>query len=294
MAETAQPKTGLPGMFERVARADPATMKMLQDFLAAERDLPPTPVRMRYLILSQARTGGTFLCEALQRSGHAGQPFEYLNPAALKIIAKRMGVVGTVGFHHLVKALESRRTGTNGVFGMLLHIEQLSVPVKSVDDMKRWIWRNDRVVMLYRRDKLAQAVSLERSMQSSAWHQTAGETGKRNPAEWTIDPWMIARHVANLGQQEQVIRAALEGFPGRLIELTYEELDTGFDAAWQRVSELLDIPAMPAASVYPQLVRMRDAASDEMMVRFLAALRDSDLARDPAFAKLAPTGKGAR
>lgn len=281
-------------MFGRTPLADAATMKMLQDFLAPERDLPPTPVRMRYLIVSQARTGGTFLCEALQRSGHAGMPFEYLNPAAIRFIVKRIGAGNKVTMQRLIRLLERTRTGANGVFGMQLHIEQLAKTVASHDDRRRWIRRSDRIVMLYRRDKLAQAVSLERSFQSSAWHRTAGDTGDRYPAEWTIDPWVVARHVANLGQQEQLIRAGLEGFPGRLMELTYEELDTGFDAAWRRVSEFLDIPPMPASSVFPQLVRMRDAASEEMMVRFLAALRDSDLARDPAFARFASTDKKAR
>ena len=294
MAEYSQSNPGPPRMLERAARADAATMKMLHDFLAPEHDLPTIPIRMRYLIVSQARTGGTFLCEALRRSGHAGLPFEYLNPAAIKIIVKRLGAGRTIGLPRLIGAIEKTRTGTNGVFGMQLHIEQLSVPLKSLDGVKRWVRRNDRVVMLYRRDKLAQAVSLERSFQSSAWHRTADDSGDRNPAEWTIDPWNIARHVANLGQQEQIIRTALEGFPGKIIELTYEELDTGFDAAWQRVSKFLDIPAMPANSVYPQLVRMRDAATEQMMARFLAALRDSDLARDPAFAKFASAGKGAR
>lgn len=293
MAEYSQLGPGVTRMFDRTPRADSATMKMLQDFLAAEHDLPPAPVRMRYVILSQVRTGGTFLCEALQRSGHAGLPFEYLNPASVKIIAKRIGAGNAIGLQRLIGALEARRTGANGVFGIQLHIEQLSGSLKSLDNIKRWLQRSDRIVMLYRRDKLAQAVSLERSLQSTAWHQSAGETGERNPAEWRIDPWAIARHVANLGQQEQIIRVALEDFPGRMMELTYEELDTGFDSAWPRISGFLDIPPMSAESVYPQLVRMRDADSAEMMVRFLAALRDSDLARDPAFAKLASSAKNA-
>jgi LPS sulfotransferase NodH len=293
MAEHSQSQLDGTQKRDRIPRADAATMSMLQSFLAKDRDLPETPVRMRYLILSQARTGGTFLCEALQRSGHAGMPFEYLNPAAIRLIAKRIGAGNKVALQRLIGELERRRTGANGVFGMQLHVEQLATSIGSPENRKRWIWRNDRIVMLYRRDKLAQAVSLERSFQSSAWHRTAGETGERYPAEWTLEPWIIARHVANLGQQEQIIRAALEGFPGRVFELTYEELDTDFDSVWPRISGFLDIPPMPAADVYPQLVRMRDAASEEMMVRFLAALRDSDLMRDPAFARFAASGKKA-
>ena len=78
------------------------------------------------------------------------------------------------------------------------------------------------------------------------------------------------------------------------MELTYEQLYTEFDTAWRRVSEFLDIPAMPADAIYPRLARMRDEASEEMMVRFLAALRDSDLARDPAFATVAAPRKAPR
>ncbi len=281
-------------MFERMPVADRATMEKLRDFMAADRDLPETAIRMRYLILSQVRTGGSFLCEALERSRHAGMPFEYLNPAAILAFAKRIGAGTTVSLQRLISELEKRRTGANGVFGLQIHVEQLSKPLQSLEQVSRWLRRFHRIVMLYRRDKLAQAVSLERSIQSSVWFQEAHETGERNPTQWTIDPWVIARHVANLGQQEQLIRTALESFTGPVIELTYEELDTEFDTAWRRVSDFLDIPPIPTGEIYPRLARMRDATSEEMMARFLAALRDSDLARDPEFATIAAAGKVAR
>ncbi len=280
-------------MFERKPVADEATMRKLRDFLSPERDLPATPVRLRYLILSQARTGGTFLCEALARSGHAGLPFEYLNPASIKFLNNRLGGGPTVSLLKIIAALEARRTGANGVFGLQLHVEQLSKPLQSIQQVGNWLQRFHRIVMLYRRDKLAQAISLERSIQSAVWHQEPHETGERNPDRWTVDPWLIARHVANLGQQEQLIRGALASFNGPVLVLTYEELDTSFDTAWRRVSAFLDIPAMPADAVYPKLARMRDAASEEMAARFLAALRDSDLAQDPAFASLAAAVKPA-
>lgn len=267
----------------RLPGADAATVAKIRAFMAADRDLPPTKPRMRYLVLSQPRTGGTFLCEALQRSGAAGLPFEYLNPAAMVAFAKRLGATSGMSFPRLIAELEGRRTGANGVFGLHLHFEQLSKPLKTPEAAYRWMQRFDRIVFLYRRDKLAQAVSLYKSVQSTVWHRDAHEAGERLPERWAFDPVAIARHVWVLAEQEAGVRKTIAQLAMPRLELSYEELDTGFEESWRRVSEFLDLPPMPSGQVYPSLARMRDAVSDTMIERFLAALRDSDLARDETF-----------
>lgn len=266
--------------------ADAATVEKIRAFVSGDHDLPETKTRFRYLILSQPRTGGTLLCEALQRSGAAGMPFEYLNPATVAAFAKRPDV-SVATLPALMRDLERRRTGPNGAFGLNLHLEQLSRPLRTPEASFQWLRRFDRVIYLYRRDKLAQAVSLYRSIQSSVWFENEAEKGERMPGEWMLDPWAIARHVANFGEQEDMIRHHLQDFPSPVMELTYEALDRDFADAWRLVSEFLMLPEIPAAEVYPALKRMRDDASATMIERFHAALRDSDLALDRAFNRIA-------
>ncbi len=177
------------------------------------------------------------------------------------------------------------------MFGLQLHLEQLSAPSQTPGWLTQWLGGFDRLIFLYRRDKLAQAVSLERSIQSSVWHREAHEQGERLPETWDFNLGSVSRHLSSFVQQEAMIRTGLERFPNPWIELTYEELDRSFETAWGRIAAFLEIGAVPAADVYPSLARMRDAESDTMIERFLAGIRDSDLARDPAFRSIAAASR---
>jgi trehalose 2-sulfotransferase len=262
-------------------RADPATMARIRDYTSSVRDLPETPVRMRYLVLSQPRTGGTFLCEALERSGEAGIPTEYLNPAAILAMTRRLKR-GPVTLRRLMQELERRRTTSNGLFGLHLHLEQLRKPLQSGERSIEWMRRFDRVIMLYRRDKLAQAISLDRALQTSAWFRDEGNDTTTETSAIEVRPSRIVAHLTRLFEQEAIMRRSVEALAKPVLEIDYESLDTDFAGIWLKVTKFLDISPVPAAAVYPTLQRMRDAASDAIVERFLAMLRDSDLARDSA------------
>ncbi|MEX0807851.1 MAG: Stf0 family sulfotransferase [Dongiaceae bacterium] len=277
-----------------LARANPATMARIREYMSGGRDRPETPVQMRYLLLSQARTGGTFLCEALVRSGMAGVPAEYLNPAAIAAMSKRLGAIGGIALAPLMQELERRRTTSNGVFGLHLHLEQLRKPLETPERSVQWLRRFDRIILLVRRDKLAQAVSLERALQTSAWFQTADLREDRTAPSLEIRPKMLTMHLVRLFDQEALMRRSVAALGRPVLEIDYESLDSDFASLWSRVTEFLDLEPIPVASVLPDLERMRDASNDVMVERYMAILRDSHLARDPAFLRVAPPDKGER
>ncbi|MEX2201285.1 MAG: Stf0 family sulfotransferase [Dongiaceae bacterium] len=261
-------------------RADKATMARIRDYMAEARDLPQTPVRLRYLVLSQPRTGGTFLCEALERSGAAGVPAEYLNPAARMALSRRFGAVRGMSLPRLMEELHRRRTTSNGVFGLHLHLEQLRKPLQTEQRIVEWLGTFDRIIFLYRRDKLAQAVSLDRALQTSRWFQSAGTESSSAPVE--MRPAGLAGHIMRLFEQEAVLREHVHAIGRPVLELDYESLDNDFMAVWPKVTAFLGILPVPADAVLPELQRMRDAASEKIAEQFAAALRDSDLLRTPS------------
>lgn len=165
-------------------------------------DLPPTarPRRM-YVVASTPRTGSTLLCRSLWDTGLAGAPKEYLNPMQLRDWEVRLGswtsvvrhrmlsgaglaLIGRLGWdeerldEHLARVMD-RRTGADGWFGMKLHahhhrqwfaahgLEERHGPV-------RWI-------RIHREDRLAQAISWERALQTGRWasHQDATRVAPR-------------------------------------------------------------------------------------------------------------------
>jgi LPS sulfotransferase NodH len=270
MAERPQRPTDLP-------RADKATIARIQAYMSGARDLPETPVRLRYLVLSQPRTGGTFLCEALERSGEAGVPAEYLNPAALLVLSKRFGAVRGMPLSRVMAELQRCRTTSNGVFGLHLHLEQLRKPLQTEARIVAWLGTFDRIVFLYRRDKLAQAISLDRALQTSEWFRNVATDA--NSAPVVLRPASLAAHVMRLFEQESTLRHGLKAIGRPVLELDYESLDTNFAAVWPKVTAFLGISPVPADAVLPELQRMRDAASERIAEQFIATLRDSDLMR---------------
>lgn len=275
-------------------RANPATVARIRETMSSALDRPATPIRMRYLLLSQARTGGTFLCEALSRSGMAGVPSEYLNPAAITAMAKRLGASGGIALPRLMEELERRRTTSNGVFGLHLHLEQLRKPLETEERILRWLQRFDRIILLVRRNKLAQAVSLERALQTSDWFRSASDKEDRNVASLEIRPSSLAAHIMRLFEQESVMRRYTAALGRPVLDIDYETLDSDFAGLWPMVTGFLGLEPIPVAAVMPDLQRMRDSSSDAMAERFIAILRDSNLARDPAFLSIAPPDKGER
>jgi LPS sulfotransferase NodH len=273
MAEGPQSPKDLP-------RADKATMARIKDYMSAARDLAQTPVRLRYLVLSQPRTGGTFLCEALERSGEAGVPAEYLNPAALIVLSKRFGAEQGMSLPRLMEELHRRRTTPNGIFGLHLHLEQLRKPLQTEQRIVEWLGTFDRIIFLYRRNKLAQAISLDRAMQTSEWFRSAGTESNSAPVE--LRPASLAGHIMRLFEQETLLRERVHAIGRPVFELDYESLDRDFAAVWPKVTAFLGLSPVPADAVFPELQRMRDAASEKIAEQFVAALRDSDLLRKPS------------
>ena len=84
-------------------------------------DCVETTPRVKYLILSEARSGSTMLSSALQASGIAGVPMEYFHPDAASCLPQPITEKVVVQY---ITDLESRRTTPNGIFGIKLQLQQ--------------------------------------------------------------------------------------------------------------------------------------------------------------------------
>jgi LPS sulfotransferase NodH len=251
-----------------------------QFLISAESDLPPAPIKQRYLVFSQQRTGSTLLTETLVESGQAGVPTEYFNPDMGAAIWKRIGSDRPWAIRPYVQFLERNRTTANGVFGFKAHLSQFEWAMR--DDARRqaFLGRYDKVILSYRRDKLAQAVSFQRAMAGGPWFLTRErERSAPKPAELDLNVDQVMAAVASFVRQEdrqrEMVRRA--GLP--LLELPYERLDSDFTGAMRDVFEYLDLPASLADGLTPPLKKLRDDSSARMIERVLATLRDSDLRR---------------
>lgn len=170
-----------------------------------------------YLICATQRSGSTLLCELLQATGVAGvpdeyfeslrstglprQPRQYLQDPAVRDIADRLapldpGRVERPGeFENWFRYVLQRGTGQNGVFGAKMmwnyfddfreRLGELSgLEGRTFDAALDAVFPRLRIIFVRRRDKVAQAVSLWRALQTQQWRNEVEPSHDELPAEY--------------------------------------------------------------------------------------------------------------
>jgi|TARA_B110000908_G_scaffold9141_1_gene11202 LPS sulfotransferase NodH len=134
-------------------------------------DCVETTPRVKYLILSEARSGSTMLSSALQASGIAGVPMEYFHPDAASCLPQPITEKVVVQY---ITDLESRRTTPNGIFGIKLQLQQFKRFFVRDNRLTgygaRYLRSFDKCIILNRKDRLAQAISFVEAKKRGMWN----------------------------------------------------------------------------------------------------------------------------
>jgi trehalose 2-sulfotransferase len=117
-----------------------------------------------YLIFFTARSGSSWLASRLRSTGLMGDPDEWLNPDFWELNRTRFKARSASEY---ILSLRSERCTSNGVFGCQLSGGQLKIWGSSVLDYLRPISRS---FCLFRRDIVAQAVSLYSAVTTQRFH----------------------------------------------------------------------------------------------------------------------------
>lgn len=257
-------------------------MSWLDPMNGPEGDCPPFEGDRRvWAVASTPRTGSTLLCQALGETGRIGRPVEYLNPMQLRDWEVRFGtwgsrwrhaalsgpLLGPVGWTWGARRLDAHlarvmalRTGSSGWFGLKLHAHHRRrwFADRAIEDVLGPItW-----VRVVRGDRVAQAVSWVRALQTHQWATTQA-------------PWRAARY----DRAAIALRlAAIEGDEAdwdrwlagrRVCVLRYEAIVGDLHAAVKQVfrhlGEADDVP-----SPTPRIGRQAGDESAAWIARFQA------------------------
>lgn len=221
-----------------------------------------------YVILSQPRTGSTLLSELLRIRG-LGDPDEYLHDDRIRVWwPKLAGPDDAFDVQRYVALLRQAQSGSGGHFGIKIHYSHLGKHFAERADIRRFITGFDRIIVLSRGNKLAQAVSALKAEQTSRWSAAAPEA----KVEPSFDPVVIAENIRRfLFQDRQVTRLKL-GADRPALFVSYEELRDSIGEAWDRIQNFLGVAPEPV----PTTIRtrpQRDAQSHEFEVRFLRLIQ---------------------
>lgn len=266
-----------------------------------------TPM-LSYLVCATPRSGSTLLCRALDETGVAGhpeeyfealcrsgrprRPHEYFDPARHANIIERLafrempdGMAKPNPLWHpdtydryLAWALAAGTT-PNGVFGAKLmwgYLGDFAQLLRGIEGMAgrplpellARAFPGLRYIQITRENKVRQAVSLWKAVQTQAWKRETGDEGTA-----AIEPVFSFRAINYLVRQLTAHDASWDayflGLGYEPLKLTYEELAESTDAVIARVLAHLGIPApdghIPEA---PRLSVQADEVSEEWVARF--------------------------
>jgi len=269
-----------------------------------------TPM-LSYLVCATPRSGSTLLCQALSQTGVAGQPeeyfealhrsgrprrpHEYFDPERHANIVERLafrempdGVAKPNPLWHpetydqyLAWALKEGTT-SNGVFGAKImwgYLGDFAELLRGIEGMAgrplpellARAFPGLRYIQITRENKVRQAVSLWKAVQTQAWK--AGDEVERS-VELVFSFRAINYLVRLLTAHDASWDAYFLGLGYEPLKLTYEELAESTDAVVRRVLNHLGIPA-PAELLVgrPQLSVQADEISEEWVRRVDEHLR---------------------
>lgn len=231
--------------------ADAADRFAYPDQFTDRYDFPPFDGTPRlYLIATTPRSGSHFLGHALWESGRFGAPLEYFHRKNFQHWQQRSGAERP---DEVFGWLAGRRTSPSGWFGLKLMWRQFQTWAQ--DARLPMLPPVERVIYLYRRDLLSQAISFRIAQQTGVW--AAGMAGNgRTPS---FDAAAVIEAARTLRRQNRawhrtLTGAAWAGVPR--MSLAYEDLAAEPEATLARVARFLapeDPPVLrPSARTAPQ------------------------------------------
>jgi LPS sulfotransferase NodH len=256
----------------------------------------PTTPAVAYLVCATPRSGSTLLCEMLRATGVAGTPLEHFEVLRASGQPRQpreyFDGIADAGVLQLLAPLAAGRPSDepaaawaarivregstpNGVWGGKLmwgHVEQLVSRARELDGLAdadlaaalRALLGDVRFVYVTRADKVAQAVSLWRAVQTQRWSAAAG--APRQPHDAVYSFAAIDHLVAQLEAHDGAWRRWFAEQAARPLELSYEEVGADPRTAVERVLRFADLPAAGVAD--PPLRPQRDERSRAWAQRY--------------------------
>jgi len=247
------------------------------------------PAARSYVICGTPRSGSTLLCDLLESTGIAGRPASYFRSQSIPKWGRRLNVPIAEDAlrpdfdRSYIDAVVIEGRGRTDVFGFRLmweSVDALSMRLDGLfpglkDDHARFESAFGPILFIHlsRTDKVSQAVSRVKAMQTGLWHVASDGTERErtSPAQDAVyDRHYIAKYVEELKAQDQ---AWTDWFVDNRVEpvrLTYEALSRDPKGALVDILSALGLDPAIAAAIEPKTTKMSDFESQNWVSRFRA------------------------
>lgn len=248
-------------------------------------------MRTSLVILTTPRSGSSWLSSLCRSTGRLGQPREWLTSLVRPASPHRIDLppTGSDRADAFRAALASAAGTPNGAVGVKIITsvwEELPAAFHAwgIGDGRSdaWVGRlfpRAAVLVLRRRDRVGQAISWWRAVQTGRFARFAHEAERE--AMPPYDAAQLREALADIVRFERILDAAAESFRSRAgavtMEVVYEDALLDPAGVVRRFAELAEIPLDPSLQLRTDLAVQRDEATDAIRARF-----ERDLSATPA------------
>ena len=217
--------------------------------------------RRGYVMCTAPRSGSNLLCQYLTSTGVLGKPLEYFNASARRILNDPAYPDDPT--LQVQQILTTGATG-NGVYGVKVFAYQ-NAAVAATLDWPRSL-PNLTCIYLKRRDRLGQALSWARALQTSQYRSTQPKQGVA-----VYDARVIRERLEALAWEDTEWRQFFESRRIAPFEIVYEDFVVAPQETVDRIADFVGIRAA-ARIVHDQidLAIQRNAETEEWRARFLS------------------------
>jgi LPS sulfotransferase NodH len=249
-----------------------------------------TSPRQSYVIWFSQRVGSTLLAQALEDTGIAGHPREWLNAPTAPNVLANYKVANVDELRTVVWRDAQTQNGVLGIkYGMVptLHEDLTSLfaplakPQSVTSSRAGWdaFFPNCKHLFLTRRDKVRLAVSWWRAIKSGEWHRPNRSSTLFGPiAEATSTTTLLQQYddaaiehlIAEANRREEAMQEQFTRWDIIPNVIVYEEFIDAYEPTVRAVLEFLQIPCREQVAILPPAFdRLADEVSEAWVQRFL-------------------------
>jgi trehalose 2-sulfotransferase len=236
--------------------------------------------RRCYVVCTIPRSGSNLLTDGLRATRCAGMPHQFFLPKSEARYAAKIGVDQVADYPGYVRGIVNTKTTRNEVFGFKLmswYLDDFLARLRNArafgdaatDDltMLRNVFPRLRFVRIVRRNKLRQALSTARALQTGLWKVQKGKNTLREPQ---FDAELIEQSLREAERQEQMWYSFFQRIGIDPFHVEYEKLCRDYRATIHGVLDFLQISLPRGARIGPPVtIRQSDEISRIWEERFL-------------------------
>ena len=236
--------------------------------------------RRSFMVCAVARTGSNLLCDGLHATRRAGRGQQYFLPKFEPDLSVKYGLDAQNDFAGYVKGIVEATAFGNNVFSFkimawylrsfvtrLRETGAFGVEAESDLAVLGAAFPRLQFVQIRRRNKLQQAISKARAMQTGLWKIQEGNEARRDPE---FDASLIARCLDDVVKDEAIWSEFFTTQKVSPFPVWYEDLCASYEIVIRSVLDFLKIKLSRGAEINPpRTIRQSDGVSLEWERRWL-------------------------